>query len=63
MNSKGQEEDFIIPIVDLIVELGKERKEIDCPIRKIYAVSQEVNREVGKRMEEARRIKEVSQHD
>ena len=42
---------MIEDIADLIVELAKERKEIDDPVRAIYTVLMDVDMAVGRRME------------
>ena len=41
--------EFISPIIDLMIELSKEKKTND-PVRDLYSVYQDLAREVGKRM-------------
>lgn len=41
---------MISDIADLIVEISKERTEINCPVRQIYAVYREIAAELGRRM-------------
>lgn len=45
---------MIADIADLIVELSKERTEINDPVRRIYVVYGELSAEIGKRMNDIR---------
>jgi hypothetical protein len=45
---------MIADIADLIVELSKERTEIDDPGRRLYAVYLELSAEIGKRLNDIR---------
>jgi len=46
---------MIKDIADLIVELSKERTEINDPCRRIYSVYREIAYEIGKQMDKIRK--------
>lgn len=51
---------MISDIADLIVEISKEQTEINCPVRRIYAVYLEIAAELFRRMDTIRKKERVN---